>query len=262
MKAEGRARHRLTHIRDLVRVLVARDLKLRYKRSFLGVMWSLLNPLLQLLVFYFVFRFLLPVSTEHFATFLFTGLLAWNWFSSSLQFGCGAITDHASLVRQPGFVPAVLPLVTVLSNLLHFLVALPIVFAVMLLVGRPPDIPLLFLPLIIAVQFLLTLSLVYALAAIHVTFRDTQYLVAAFLLLGFYLSPILYSVSTVPARFRWVYTLNPLAPILEGYRQILIRNEYPDGRSLFYVGVFAVTILSITYSLFSRASHSFVEEIG
>ena len=139
---------------------------------------------------------------------------------------------------------------------------LAIVFAVMLLVGRPPDIPLLFLPLIIAVQFLLTLSLVYALAAIHVTFRDTQYLVTAFLLLGFYLSPILYSVSTVPARFRWVYTLNPLAPILEGYRQILIRNEYPDGRSLFYVGVFAVAILSITYSLFSRASHSFVEEIG
>jgi lipopolysaccharide transport system permease protein len=262
MKAERRAPHRLTYLRDLVRVLVARDLKLRYKRSVLGVMWSLLNPLLQLFVFYFVFRFVLPVSTEHFATFLFTGLLAWNWFSSSLQSGCGAITDHSSLVRQPGFVPAVLPLVTVLSNLLHFLIALPIVFIAMLLAGRATGMPLLFLPLIIAVQFLLTLSLVYALAAIHVTFRDTQYLLAAFLLLGFYVSPILYSVSAVPARFRWVYTLNPLSPILEGYRQILLRNQYPDGRSIFYVGLFAVAILTITYSLFTRASLSFVEEIG
>lgn len=253
---------RLTYVRDLVSVLVARDLKLRYKRSVLGVIWSLLNPLLQLFVFYFVFRFILPVPTEHFAMFLFTGLLAWNWFSSSLQFGCGAITDQASLVRQPGFIPAVLPLVTVLSNLLHFIIALPIVFVGMLLAGRSVGWPLLALPLIVVVQFLLTLSLVYALAAIHVTFRDTQYLLSAFLLLGFYVSPVLYSITTVPAQFHWAYNLNPLVPVLEGYRQILIRNEYPDTRSLFFVGLFAVASLAITYSLFNRASRWFVEEIG
>ncbi len=253
---------RFAYIRDLVSVLVARDLKLRYKRSVLGVIWSLLNPLLQLLVFYFVFRFILPVTTDHFAMFLFTGLLAWNWFSSSLQFGCGAITDQASLVRQPGFIPAVLPLVTVLSNLLHFLIALPIVFVGMFLAGRSVGMPLLTLPLIIVVQFLFTLSLVYALAAIHVSFRDTQYLLTAFLLLGFYVSPVLYSASTVPARFHWAYMLNPLVPVLEGYRQILIRNEYPDSRSLFLVGLFSVASLVITYSLFDRASRWFVEEIG
>src|SRR3954453_9433538 len=107
---------RISHIWDLVHVLIVRDMRLRYKRSVLGVAWSLLNPLLQLLVFYFVFRFVLPVATENFALFLFVGLLAWNWFNSSLQMGCGAITDHATLVRQPGFMPGVLPLVTVLSN--------------------------------------------------------------------------------------------------------------------------------------------------
>jgi len=256
------ALRRFTYIRDLVVVLVGRDLKLRYKRSVLGVIWSLLNPLLQLVVFYFVFRFILPVQTEHFATFLFTGLLAWNWFSSSLQFGCGAITDQAALVRQPGFVPAVLPLVTVLSNLLHFLIALPIVFAVMLLAGGRMGMPLVALPLIVLVQFLLTLSLVYGLAAIHVTFRDTQYLLTALLLLGFYVSPVLYSVTTVPARFHWAYVLNPLVPVFEGYRKILIRNEYPDGWSLLFVGVVALAGLAITYSLFNRASRWFVEEIG
>jgi len=252
----------LIQIRDLVRVLVMRDMKLRYKRSALGIAWSLINPLLQLLVFYFVFRFVLPVATENFAMFLFVGLLAWNWFNSSLQMGCGAITDHAALVRQPGFMPGVLPLVTVLSNLLHFLIALPIVIAISAWSGKMSGAPLVALPLIIATQFVVTLSIVYALAAIHVTFRDTQYLVAAFLLLGFYVSPVLYSTAAVPAGFQWAYAANPLVPVLEGYRRVLMRNEFPAAGPLLWVMLCATLSLVLTYALFRRASRWFVEEIG
>jgi lipopolysaccharide transport system permease protein len=258
MEHSSRARYVL----DLVHVLVMRDLKLRYKRSVLGVAWSLLNPLLQLLVFYFVFRFILPVSTNHFAMFLFVGLLAWNWFSSSLQLGCGAIIDHASLVRQPGFHPAVLPLVTVLSNLLHFLIALPIVFTAMIISGQGTLRSIAYLPLVILVQFLVTLSLVYALAALHVTFRDTQYLLAALLLLGFYVSPVLYSVNAVPQRFRWIYEMNPLAPVLESYRSILISGQAPALAHLILVGLASTAVLALTFPAFQRAGRWFAEEIG
>lgn len=262
MKVHRSMGERLTYIRDLVRVLVMRDMKLRYKRSALGVAWSLLNPLLQLIVFYFVFRFVLPVATENFAMFLFVGLLSWNWFNSSLQMGCGAITDHATLVRQPGFMPGVLPLVTVISNLLHFLIALPIVIVGSAWAGKLSGAPLTALPLIIVTQFVVTLSIVYALAAVHVTFRDTQYLVAAFLLLGFYVSPVLYSTAAVPAAFRWAYSMNPLVPVLEGYRQVLMRNQVPDAGPLLLVLALATMSLALTYALFRRASRWFVEEIG
>ena len=119
---------RLPQLWDMVAILVERDMKLRYKRSTIGLAWSMLNPLLQFAVFYLVFRFILPVGRENYGLFLFIGLLAWGWFQNSLQIGCSAIVDHASLVRQPGFAPSALPLATVLSSLLHFLIALPIVF--------------------------------------------------------------------------------------------------------------------------------------
>lgn len=253
---------RLIYFRDLLQVLVARDMKLRYKRSILGVAWSLAHPLLQLLVFYIVFSFILPVSTEHFALFLFVGLLAWNWFQSAVQLGCVAITDHAALVRQPGFVPGVLPLVTVLSTLLHFVIALPIVLAGAAVIGLLSPAALLVLPLVILTQFILTLSLVFALAAIHVSFRDTQYLVNIVLLLGFYLSPVLYKASVVPERFRWAYELNPLASILESYRRILLQGEYPQVGQLGMIAVLSCVALVVAYKFFNRASRWFAEEIG
>ncbi len=252
----------LIYFRDVLLVLVGRDLKLRYKRSMLGVAWSLAYPLLQLLVFYVVFRFILPVSKDHFAIFLFAGLLAWNWFQTALQLGCSAITDHASLVRQPGFVPGILPLVTVLSTLLHFLIALPIVIAAAWAAGLLSLQVLLALPIVVLVQFILTLSLVFALAAMHVTFRDTQYLITVLLLFGFYLSPVLYASESVPARFRWIYNLNPLVAILEGYRSILIRSEYPHVGPLLIVGLASSVALILTYKYFVLASRGFAEEIG
>ena len=104
---------RASYLADLTRELVVRDIKLRYKRSILGIGWSLLNPLLQFLVFYGVFRWILPVNIPDYAVFLLTGILAWNWFQSSLNFGCVVITDSASLIRQPGFPAAILPVIAV-----------------------------------------------------------------------------------------------------------------------------------------------------
>ncbi len=253
---------RLGQLWDVVAILVQRDMKLRYKRSALGLAWSMLNPLLQFAVFYLVFRFILPVGRENYGLFLFIGLLAWGWFQTSLQIGCSAIVDHASLVRQPGFAPATLPLATVLSSLLHFLIALPIVFAATAVAGKLSAALILGLPIVVLVQFLLTLSIVYAVAALHVSFRDVQYLLSIFLLLGFYLSPVLYAANDVPARFRWLYDINPLVPLLESYHGMVGAGQMPSLAPLLLVGVGSCVALAITHRSFLKASRWFVEEIG
>ncbi|MEJ7607383.1 MAG: ABC transporter permease [Bryobacteraceae bacterium] len=261
MKHKSDHWHSLIQLRDVVHVLIVRDMKLRYKRSVLGVLWSLLNPLLQLSVFYVVFRFILPVSRPHFAIFLFSGLLSWNWFQSSVQAGCTAITDHGSLVRQPRFNALVLPLVTVLSNLLHFLIALPILLIGAWSSGILYAPALLAIPVLIAAQLLLTLSLVYVLAALHVRLRDTQYLVGSLLLFAFYLSPVLYSTREVPGNFLPYFRLNPLVPILDGYHRVVVEGKFPEMTSLLIVLRFCRDLAGRRVRV-QRASRGFVEEIG
>jgi lipopolysaccharide transport system permease protein len=215
---------------DLLRVLVDRDMKLRYKRSILGIAWSLLNPLAQLLVFSFVFHYVLPLNIPNYASFLFTGLLAWNWFQASLLSGTGAIVDNRELVKRPGFPALALPVVSLL-------------------------------PLIFAVQFALTVGLVYFAAAIYVTFRDTQYLLGIALMLGFYLSPVLYDAQAIPVRFRWFYQLNPLAILIGTYRSVLLEGQFPSGFDLVYLAVFSALLVWAGYRLFMHMSYRFMEEL-
>lgn len=251
----------LGHFRDLVFELVVRELRIRYQRSVLGIGWSLLNPLLQLLVFFFVFRWIVPVNVANFPVFLFIGILVWNWFQACIQFGSSVITDNPSLIRQPGFPTMILPVVTVAAQLVNFLLSLPILFGVLLLSDVPLTAWVLFLPIVIALQFVVTLAILYLTAAVHVSFRDTQYLLGIALLLGFYLTPVFYDARAVPEAFATAYRLNPLVSLLEAYRAVLLRGEAPDLRLLAIVGLVSSALLTASYRFFHRASHHFVEEL-
>ena len=253
--------YRLVYLRDLLWELVLRDMKLRYKGSVLGIAWSLLNPLAQLLVFGLVFSTILPLNIPNYTAFLFSGLLVWSWFQSSLFAATTVIVEGRSLIKRPGFPVALLPVVTVTANLVHFALALPVLLLFLLLTGLPLHATVLLLPLLMAIQFLLTLSLSYFLAAIHVTFRDTQHLVGVFLLLFFYLTPIFYDGSVVPDRFQLLYRLNPMLHMLEGYRTILIEGQLPAFGSLAVVTAVSAGLLLWGFRLFRRASYTFVEEL-
>src|SRR5438552_560636 len=236
-------------------------MKLRYKRSVLGIVWSLLNPLLQLLILYFVFRVLLSLKIPHYASFLFTGVLVWNWFSSSLLFATGAIVDNRELIKRPGFPIAILPTVTVTSHLIHFLIAIPaLLICVVLDIGQVTT-AIVALPLVIALQFILTLSFAYLVATFHVTFRDTQYLLGVLLQLLFFLSPVFYDLTAIPERYRSLLVLNPLVYLIDAYRKILIHGELPSMAALAVLGVSAMGLLAVSYIVFIRASYHFVEEL-
>ena len=254
--------HRLIYIRDLLRELVGRDMKLRYKRSVLGIAWTLLNPLMQLLVFLFVFNLVLPLNIPHYSSFLFAGILVWNWFQGSLNQSTGAIVDNRELLRRPGFFSPILPIVTVMSHLIHFLLAVPILLLVLLLEGSRLTSAILALPGVMALQFLLTLGLAYLVATFHVTFRDTQYLLGILLNLFFYLTPIFYDVSSIPASYQALYRLNPMTHLVEAYRAILIHGVLPEHFTpLLLLGLCATGLLAFSYVTFTLASAHFAEEI-
>lgn len=252
---------RLVYLRDLLRELVARDMRLRYKRSILGVAWSLLNPLAQLLVFNFLFRWLLPLDIPNYPSFVFAGVLAWNWFQAALFLMTGAITDNRDLIKRPGFPAAVLPVVTVTTNFIHFLLALPVLLLFIVFGGGRLTGAVLLLPFVMMLQFLLILSLGYLVATFHVTFRDTQHLLGVSLMLLFYLTPVFYDVSILPARYQTFYNLNPMVHLITAYRTILIQGGLPDLRALLILGVLAGGLLWLSHTVFKRASYRFVEEL-
>jgi lipopolysaccharide transport system permease protein len=251
----------MSHRYDLLYELVARDLKLRYKRSVLGIAWSLLNPLLQLLVFAFVFGTVLPLGIPDYVPFLFTGILAWTWFHGALLTATSSIVDNRDLVKRPGFPAAVLPAVAVTSHGIHFLLAMPILFGFLWLHGSPLTSALLALPAVIALQFVLTVSLAYLVGALHVTFRDTQYLVALALQLLMFLTPVFYDAGRIPALDRASYRMNPMVHLCDAYRAILLRGEYPDAFSLLMLGICVVGLLAAGRVVFARASERFVDEL-
>ena len=246
---------------DLLRSLVDRDMKLMYKRSALGVAWTLISPLLQLLVFIFVFQVIIKIDIPQYSSYVFTGLLAWNWFQNSLFQATGVIISSRPLIRQPGFPTTVLPVVVVTTGLIHFVLALPVLVIFLLLDGAKLTPLVLILPLLQLIQFALTVTLSYFLAALNVTFRDTQHTLGVLLQFLFYLTPIFYELGSIPDKYWYAYGLNPMVHLVTGYRQILIWGVQPDWLALAIVSGLTLLLLPIGYRVFNHQSLRFVEEI-
>jgi lipopolysaccharide transport system permease protein len=254
-------RPRFLYLRDLLITLVGRDIKLRYKRSILGVAWSLLTPLAQLTVYYVTFDVLLPLNVPNYLAFLFSGVLVWNWFHGSLNQATSTIVENRELIKRPNFPAAILPAVTVASYLIHFLLALPVLFFVLLASGIRITSAIAVLPLVISIQFLMTLSIAYFTATFYVTFRDTQHLLGVLLNLLFFLTPIFYDSNDLPANYQAFFRLNPMVHLIEAYRAILLSGDLPNVGSLVILSIPTVAVLFCGYYLFRRASDHFVDEL-
>ena len=255
------AANRWIYTRDLLYELVGRDMKLRYKRSVLGILWSLLNPLAYLLVLTFLFRRVVPLDIPHYRLFVFTGILAWNWFNASLTGATASITTGREFIRQPGFPVAILPAVTILSNLVHFLLALGLLLVILVASGGWLSQTVLVLPLVILLQFVMTLGIAYFTATLNVTFRDTHHLLGVILMLGFFLTPVFYHARSVPEAYQPIYRLNPMVHLIGAYRDVIIQGRWPDAEPLIFVAMAATALLWLGHRLFVHASYEFAEEL-
>lgn len=252
---------RWIHRRDLIRELVIRDMKLRYRGSVLGMAWTLLNPLTELLVLLFIFGHVIPMNIPNFAPFLFTGLLVYGWFQTALLNATGAFVSNRDLVRRPNGSYSLLPVVIVASNLVHFLLSLAVLVGLLLFSGIPIQGTIVALPVLMAIQFLVILSLAYPLATAYVWFRDTQYFLRVALQLLFYLTPVFYDAAMIPDRFQNLYRLNPMVTLVDGYRAVLMRGTWPSIGPLAQLTTAAAVVLVIGLFLFRHASQHFADEL-
>jgi lipopolysaccharide transport system permease protein len=258
---------RLVRYRGLVQSLVARELKARYRGSVLGFFWSFINPLMLLLIYSFVFTVVLPGThpkeIEPYALFMFCGILPWTWFSSSLNEAANVLINSGNLIKKVLFPAEILPLVTVLANMVHFFLGLPIL-AVFLIVYARPVSPseLLWFPVIVFVQLLLTSGLALGLSALTVHFRDIKDLLSNLLTFWFFATPIIYPMSLAPGFGRDMLNLNPFTHIVISYQEVLFYpGPFGHWRWLIALLVASGGVFLGGYFLFDRLRDSFAEEV-
>jgi len=251
----------LYRYRALVWVMTERELKARYRGSLLGFLWTFMNPLLLMAVYALVFSVYLRMQVENYVVFLFAGLLPWLWFSSSLSQGVTSIISGGSLVTKVMFPPQVLPAVSVLSNLVNFLLTVPLMLIFNAIYHVPLGLPLLSLPIVVLVQLLFTHGLVLFVSSLDVHFRDLQYLVSNVLTFWFFFTPIIYPVSFIPEKYRFLFMINPSALLSQAYQNIFYNNVFPNLDRLCFVGVFSILLLYFGSMTFERFRESFAEEL-
>jgi ABC-type polysaccharide/polyol phosphate export permease len=247
--------------RSLIHSLILREIKARYRGSILGFLWTFLNPLLLLGVYALVFNVYFRIQMEHYAGFMFTGLLPWIWFSSSLMEGTNAITSGGSLITKVLFPGQLLPLVKVGSNLMNFLLSLPILFVFLGFMGIFPGWNLCWLPLILLIHFAFISGLVLGLATLNVFLRDIQHILANLLTLWFFLTPILYPLSQVPGPFKKFVLLNPAALFTLGYQDIFFYRRNPDPWHLIPSVILSVCMLGLGIALFEHYKETLAEKL-
>ena len=257
----------LFRYRALIQSLVARELKARYRGSVLGFFWSFVNPLLLLLVYTFVFTVVLPgvhpPELQPFALFMFCGILPWTWFSSSLLEASNVLVAGGNLIRKVLFPAEVLPIVTVLAGLVHFCLGLPIL-AAFLIYYRVPLVPadLVWFPLIVFIQLVLTLGLALLVSALTVHFRDLRDLLSNLLTLWFFATPIIYALSQVPDSVRRLLNLNPFTHLAVSYQEVLFRaGPFSQWPRLLAVGAGSLLVFGVGYFVFDRLRDTLAEEV-
>lgn len=250
----------LYRYRGLVWALVLRHLATRYRGSLLGFLWSFLNPLCLMLVYVLVFRFYIRFDqVEHYTVFVFCGLLPWLWLTSSLQEGTSSIVASGHLITKSMFPAHILPAVSVITNLINFLLSIPILLVFMWALGVKFYSTLLLVPVLVIVQCVFLYGATLALGALNVHFRDVQHIVGNLLTFLFFLCPIIYPVETVPERFRFTLDYNPLALITSFYHKLVLDGALPGSGEFLYVLAASIIMLLAGLGIFNRYRESFAE---
>ncbi len=250
----------LWRFRELLLRLVARDLKVKYQRSALGLLWTLLNPLLMVLVFVMIFNSVLRVKVDGFWAFLISGIFAWRSASDCLNRATTVLRTHAGLRRSVAFPSEVVIFSTVLTKLVEFLFAMAIVlFAMFVFYHNGVPVTVVLLPYLILLQVLMTAGIMFPLSVLAVMYYDVEHAMPAIMRLWFFLTPVFYPVSMIPESIRPYFYLNPFVGLVQLYHKVLYEGVWPSWELLGLVTLTAVGLFVVGYWLFNRSKDSCVE---
>lgn len=252
----------LWQYREMIVTLVKRDLKSRYKGSVLGFFWMFLNPLLQLLVYTIVFSSILRMGIDKFYLFLFVALIPWSFFSTCLSAGTTAVYGQKDMVKKIYFPREVLPIVFTLSQFINMLLSFIVVFVVVFLckIDMEPK-ALVYLPILMIIEFILALGITFFVSAFNVYYRDTEHILSIVSMAWMYLTPVLYPVDMVPEKFLPIFRLNPMTPIIVAYRDILYHGKCPETGELLSALILGVIVFWVGKISFTVLQRRFAEEL-
>lgn len=249
--------------RELLKTNVKKEIRGKYKGSFLGVLWSFINPLLQVLVYAIVFPYLMGASVDNYLVYLVTGIIPWNFFLITVSQGITTIKSNAGIIKKVYFPREILPISVVASGLVNFFISCVIilVFCILFQVGISWHIIL--LPFIAIIETILALGIVLALSAINVYIQDTEYIISFVLNMLFYGTPIIYELSRFSdaGLLYKLVSLNPMTQIINGYRDIFLYHVMPNINNLLIVASLSIVVLIIGYAIFRKLEVGFAEEL-
>jgi lipopolysaccharide transport system permease protein len=247
--------------REFLKNSIYKDLKTRYKGSFFGFLWTFLNPFLMLVVYSVLFSIIVRMPVDNYPIFLFSTLLAWNFFQSVVQSNSSSIVSSGNLIKKIYFPHEIIPLSVVFGGLINYVYSFIILIPALVFFGYYPNLNYLWLPLVILIQTLLVLGVSLLVSSLNVFFRDLEHILTIFLNALFYLTPVLYPMSIIPNEYHWLFLWNPLSVLVNAYRDIFYYNQTPDMNSLYIVGVLSVFLLFISQRVFEKLKYSFIDEV-
>jgi len=247
--------------RELLKTSVKKDIRGKYKGSILGFLWAFLNPLLMLTIYSLVFPHILRVEEANYTMFIFVALIPWTYFTNSVVSGAATILANANIIKKVYFPREILPISVVTGATINFLISCVIILIALAVTGIGFSYYILFFPLILLIQYIITLAIVFIVACLTPYFRDLEHIIGVFMIALFYATPIIYPLSLIPESFRWVLNLNPLARIIMAYRDILYYQQIPNLGGLFKLGIISVVLCVFGYYIFNKLQKGFAEEL-
>ena len=251
----------LYNYRQLLKSTISKEVRGKYKGSFLGVLWSFVNPLLMTLVYAIVFPFLLKSSQPHYTTFIVIAIIPWTWFTYSILSGTNVFLVNEGIIKKVYFPREILPISVVTSGLINFLISCIVIAIFLICSGIGFSFNIIYLPLIAIIQYILQLGIVLITSSIDVYIKDAEYIVNFFVQMLFYGTPVLYSIDMFPEKFRWILRLNPMATIVESYRNIFYYQVRPEFKMLGIIFIGSLILLGIGILVFKKLEKGFAEEL-
>lgn len=247
--------------RELLKTSVKKEIRGRYKNSFLGVIWSFLNPLLQIMVYAIVFPLILRNTQENYVIFLCCGLIPWTFFSTGINRSAFTIIENGNIVKKVFFPREILPISVITSEAVNFMISTIIILAFVIFGGLGISKYILFYPIILIVQYFLVLGISFIISSITVYLRDIQHFIGVLLQLLFYAAPVVYAPSSIPENFKWILNLNPMTYIINAYRDIFYNQVKPDFIGLGTILVISILVCVIGQFIFNKLQKGFAEQL-
>ena len=251
----------LYNYRELLKSNVKKEIRGKYKGSFLGVLWSFINPLLQVAVYAIVFPYIMRVKTDNYLQYLIVGIIPWTFFTTVLNQGMITVRMNAGIIKKVYFPREILPISVALSGLVNFFISCIIILLFCIFGGVGVSWHLVLLPVFAIIQFFFTLGIVMALSAINIYIKDTEYLVNFIVNMLFYATPILYPVTLFPEKYRWILYANPLTELINAYRDIFLYHQIPELMPVLYLVGITILVFFIGLAIFRKLEKGFAEEV-